>query len=29
MVEDKLLRGEKTHTVAQQNAWLAGVLVLR
>jgi hypothetical protein len=29
MVEDKLLRGERTHTVPQQNVWLAHVLVLR
>ena len=29
MVEDKLLRGERTHTVAKQNVWLAWVLALR
>src|SRR5215471_9201702 len=29
MIEDKLLRGERTHAVAQQNVWLAGVLLLR
>jgi len=29
MVEDKLLRGERTHTVAQQDIRLARVLVLR
>src|SRR5258707_5370625 len=29
MVEDKLLRGERTHAVTQQNVWLARVLGLR
>ncbi len=29
VVEDKLLRGKRTHAVAEQNVWLAGVLGLR